>query len=76
MKALTRPCVTNIFQLILGKTSIEGDEKQKQVGAQDCGLFAVAIATAILFGKDTPAQFNQKIMRDYLLECFEDTLLK
>ena len=37
---------------------------QKQVGGKDCGLFAIAVATAILFGKNiTNTIFDQQKMR-------------
>ena len=64
VNALTHTRVTNIFQPIPDKKPrLKVMKMQKQVGAQDCGLFAVAIATAILFGHDTSVRFNQKIMR-------------
>ena len=46
---------------------------QKQLGRTDCGLFALAVITAICHGKD-PFQmhFKQEEMRDHLLKCFKD----
>ena len=44
---------------------------QNQVGVQDCGLFAIAIATALVHDEDASSvQFNQSKMRDHLLQCF------
>ena len=44
---------------------------QKQVGGKDCGLFAIAVATAILFGKNIiNTIFDQQKMRSHLLACF------
>ena len=45
---------------------------QMQCGAQDCGLFAIAFATTLCFGKQ-PGQltFNQDEMWAHLLYCLE-----
>ena len=46
---------------------------QKQVGGTDCGLFAIAVATAIAHGKDpSQSQFKQNQIRDHLLNCFKN----
>ena len=45
---------------------------QQQTGVQDCGLFAIAFATALCQGVDpTTCSFNQSTMRNHLLQCFE-----
>jgi hypothetical protein len=52
---------------------IEMVDKQKQIGGQDCSLFAVATAPAILFGHDAASiYFSQKAMRNHLTKCFEE----
>ena len=45
---------------------------QMQCGGSDCGLFAISLATALVFGKQ-PGHFllDQKLMRSHLLHCFE-----
>ena len=43
---------------------------QKQYGGTDCGLFAIANATAIAFS--APIQFTQHNMRAHLLSCFKN----
>ena len=46
---------------------------QKQVGGTDCGLFAIAVITAIAHGEDpSQLQFKQEEMRYHLLKCFKD----
>ena len=42
----------------------------KQLGINDCGLYAIANAAALCFGKD-PATlyFNQSLMRLHLVQC-------
>ena len=49
---------------------------QLQSGGSDCGLFAVATATAICTGQNPEnIQFNQRLMRQHLLKCLEEKLL-
>lgn len=44
----------------------------KQLGANDCGLYAIANAAALCFGKDPVTQhFNQSLMRLHLVQCLE-----
>ena len=72
----TRATVTNLFQPIPGKKPrLKNMKSQKQQGSQDCGLFAIAIVTAILFNQDTSTKFSQQRMRDHLVQCFEDKLM-
>ena len=45
---------------------------QKQDGASDCGLFAIAFTTSICNGHDpTTLRYNQSAMRSHLLKCIE-----
>ena len=49
---------------------------QKQLGGQDCGLFAIGISTALLNNIDvTTIQFNQHEMRHHLHDCFNAGLI-
>ena len=49
---------------------------QKQIGGNDCGLFAVANAVALLRGVDpATVKFQQPKMRQHLQECLEKHLL-
>ena len=43
----------------------------KQQGVRDCGLFAVAFATAICFKQELAVPFNQEVMSEHLVQCFE-----
>ena len=43
---------------------------QKQQGYKDCGLFSIAFATHLAFGK-TRFKFQQDCMRQHLIECIE-----
>ena len=47
-----------------------------QNGSDDCGLFAVAYATTICYGKKSEKFiFDQGLMRRHLLKCLENKLM-
>lgn len=70
----TRTLIKGLFQPSSGKKPIlELVKSQKQIGSCDCGLFAIATATAILFEHDAASiHFSQKAMRNHLTKCFEE----
>ena len=47
----TRKIIYNIFQL-LPVSNVKVVKAQKQMGTKDCGLFAIAYATALAFGQN------------------------
>ena len=63
---------------MFGVQKFRMEKAPKQKGDIDCGLFAIAIATALAhFGLDgavASTSFNQCGMRDHLLMCFENTV--
>ena len=63
----TKKVIRNLFKV----SEIEVMKTQKQTGSQDCGLFAIAYATALLNGIDVSnITFAQSKMREHLLSCF------
>ncbi len=71
----TRKVIENLFCMPEG-SNIEMLDIQKQEGVKDCGLFSIAIATALLFGEDPlNIRFNQVDMRSHLLKCYDTKLL-
>ena len=49
---------------------------QKQIESNICGLFAVAVATAIAYDQDpSDMHFVEHKMREYLCKCFEEGFL-
>ena len=49
---------------------------QKQTGGTDCGLFAIAAATAFLFGKNPSSEvFKQALMRKHLQTALRKSVL-
>ena len=62
---------TNICDLF-GATAVpEVTKVHKQQGLCDCGLFAIAFAAAICFKQSISEPFNQDIMRQHFVQCFE-----
>ena len=62
--------------MITDKTKIDLKRMQIQKALQDCGLFATAIATALLNGLDmSQITFCQYDIRQYLISCFIAKLL-
>lgn len=62
--------ITNLFQ----SSAIEIVESPKQEGGTDCGVFAIATATALVHGV-IPSSFNQSAMRRHLVDCFKNCLM-
>ena len=61
--------ITNLFGSLAKTKTVK---ILKQSGASDCGLYAVANATALCFGKDPVIlHFNQALMRLHLVQCME-----
>ena len=66
--------ISNLFQYNAEKPVITISRSQKQKGNVDCGLFAIATATA--FGKNpSKLQFIQEAMRPHLINCFTQKLM-
>ena len=58
------------------KPTITMSRCQKQKGGADCGLFAIANATAITFGKNPcKLQFIQASLSTHLVDCFQNKLM-
>ena len=51
-------------------------DSHKQIGGKDCGVFAIATATAILSGCNLRSvEFIQEQMRSHLLDCFNSKVI-
>ena len=69
LDSTTNSIILNFFPT---STSAELVEINRQTGGEDCGVFAIAIATALAFSKNPVAiTFNQPTMRSHLVACFE-----
>ena len=52
--------------------TINSVKMQEQLGSDACGVFAVAVATALCHKEDpSTIQWNQNLMWQHILECFE-----
>ena len=69
----TQDVIVNLFQTA-EKLRLEMAKMCKHKGRNDCGLFAIAVATALAFGS-SPVEFQQSGMREHLLKCFEDGVM-
>ena len=57
-------------------TSIKVEEGPNQIGGSDCGLFAIATATLLANGGNPGlVTYNQSLLRNHLVKCFEDCFL-
>ena len=73
--ALTRQ-VASILRTPQADFELRHVDVQRQVGGSDCGLFAIAFATALCSGLDPFAcSYKQSQMRSHLLTCFESQLM-
>ena len=71
----TKKLICHLFQYPSTK-KIRVIKSQKQKGAKDCGLFAIAFATALAFGQNpSKLKFDQKLMRSHLVRCFHEDRL-
>lgn len=69
----TRLIVSSLFSGFLRCVS---KPLQKQKGVTDCGLYAIAVSTAIAYGKDpSELKFKQEAMREHLLKCFKNEFI-
>ena len=66
----TQSIILNLFERN-GQPKLTMSKISKQEGVNDCGVFAIAAATALAFGS-APVQLHQSGMRQHLLKCFED----
>ena len=67
---VTKQVILNLYH---PRAAITVVNSQKQEGASECGLFALANATAIAFGLDSSnINFNQAAMRAHLVQCFKE----
>ena len=68
--------IANLVHTDKPTITIQRAPMQLQRGGSDCGLFAIASATAICNGQSPEnIQFDQSQMRPHLLKCLEDKLL-
>lgn len=72
LDAHTKKVVADLMQSKENQIEVRYADVQRQSGASDCGLFALAFATTLYFG-DNPEtiSYTQSAMREHLLPCIE-----
>ena len=64
-------CIEKLFKEGDISPRIKMSQCHKQTGTKDCGVYAIAFATAIAFGQNAGRQnFKQQEMRAHLVSCF------
>lgn len=72
----TERVIANLFQCDSSKLTITVSRSHKQKGTVDCGLFAIANATAIEFGKNpSKLRFKQEALRSHLVNCYNKNFM-
>ena len=73
LSSIVKELIADLLQWKEDYITIHHCDVQWQVGVNDCGIFAIAFATAICNG-DEPASivFYQNNMRKHLTTCFEN----
>ena len=68
----TNQILANLCKTEEALMSVEMVNVQQQQGGSDCGVFAIAFATALVFGQcPSMRNYTQKKMRQHLLDCIE-----
>ena len=64
--------IANLLMTKITTIQLHYNNVQMQSGQADCGLFAIAFATALLNGLHPKVHsFNQSLIRSHLFNCFE-----
>ena len=67
----TMAIITHLFQ----SSKVKIVKSPKQMGGSDCGVFVIAMATALAHGILNVSSFNQSAMRPHLVNCFEELMM-
>ena len=67
----TMAIITDLFQ----SSKVKIVKSPKQRGGNDCGVFAIAMATALAHGVLNVSSFNQSAMRHHLVNCFKEHVM-
>ena len=72
----TKMQISNILYSDKPTITVSFKDVQMQSGFSDCGLFSIAFATALIFGRQ-PGEFmfQQREMRSHLIQCLESRLM-
>lgn len=65
----TRMLLQNLFT---DEVTVKIEACPKQIGVDDCGVYAIAMSTALATSGQSPQSFTQNGMRSHLVQCFTD----
>ena len=69
--------VIDLLHTQSGKITFKSMEMQKQKGNSACGVYAIAVATAVCYQEDpTVIRWNTESMRRHLLKCLEQSKME
>ena len=69
--------VASLVQANSNKLKVKFPKVAMQVNGNDCGLYAIANATALAFGRDPSTQvYIPRLMREHLIKCLENRHLE
>ena len=75
--SLFRELSPNTEQQQYSQINAQFIDVQCQNGSNDCGLFSIAFATTLCFGKQPEnIHYNQSLMRSHLLNCIEKGIME
>lgn len=64
--------IASLFRFLTPSFTVKVMNVGRQVGFQDCGLYAISFVTSLAYEEDpTIIKYEQEEMRDHLLECFD-----
>ena len=67
----TEHVIANLFQCGPNKVTVKLAHSQKQSDSSDCGVYAIAFATAVVNGLNpSRLRFKQEVMRSHLVNYF------
>ena len=69
----TECVITNLFQCDSKTVRVKVAHSQKQKGGSDCGVYAIAFATAVAHGiNPSKLKLKQENMRAHLVHCLNE----
>ena len=75
----SRTAIINSCQMLFHngkKVAVSNQKVQRQQGASDCGLFAIAFATSLCFVNDPQEiTYAQPLLRSHFIACLEDHMM-
>ena len=64
--------IASLFRFLTQSFTVKVMNVVRQVGSQDCGLYAISFITSLAHEEDpTIIKYEQQEMRDHLLKCFD-----